>query len=51
MAFVLAGQMISFITNVDGSNGSVVSLVCYIVAAVILVAGYAYAFANSKKKS
>ena len=51
MAFVLAGQMISFITNVDGSNGSVVSMVCYIVAAVILVAGYAYAFAGAKKKS
>ena len=51
MAFVLAGQMISFITNVDGSNASTVSLVCYIVAAVILVAGYAYAFAGSKKKS
>jgi len=51
MAFVLAGQMISFITNVDGSNASTVSMVCYIVAAVILVLGYAYAFIGAKKKN
>ena len=50
MAFVLAGQMIGFITNVDGSNASSVSLVCYIVSAVILVLGYVYAFIGRKKE-
>ncbi len=51
MAFVLAGQMISFFTNVDGSNGSSVSLVCYIISAVILVLGYVYAAVGSKEKT
>ena len=51
MAFVLAGQMIGFFTNVDGSNGSSVSLVCYIVSAVILVLGYVYAAIGSKKET
>ena len=51
MAFVLAGQMIGFFTNVDGSNGSTVSLVCYIISAVILVLGYIYAAVGSKEKT
>lgn len=51
MAFVLAGQMISFITNVDGSNGGTVKMVCYIIAAVILVLGYVYAFIGRKKEA
>ena len=51
MAFVLAGQMIGFFTNVDGSNGSTVSLVCYIISAVILVLGYVYAAVGNKEKT
>ena len=51
MAFVLAGQMISFFTNVDGSNGSTVTLVCYGVSIVILVLGYIYAAVGSKEKT
>ena len=51
MAFVLAGQMIGFFTNVDGSNGSTVTLVCYGVSIVILVLGYVYAAIGNKEKA
>jgi len=50
MAFVLAGQMIGFFTNVDGSNASTVSMVCYIISVVLLVVFAIFGYTGKKKE-
>ena len=49
MALVLAGQIVAFFTNVDGSNAASVEQISYIVSFIILVVGYLYAIIGNKK--
>ena len=51
MALVLAGQIVAFFTNVDGSNAASVETVSYIVSFVILAVGYVYAIVGNKKEA
>ena len=49
MIFVLAGQILSFFANVDGSNAAAVELIGYGVGVVVLLLGIVYALAGKKK--
>ncbi|MEI3101203.1 MAG: sodium-dependent transporter [Oscillospiraceae bacterium] len=51
MALVLAGQIVAFFTNVDGSNAASVETVSYIVSFIILIIGYIYAIVGNKKEA
>ena len=51
MALVLAGQIVAFFTNVDGSNAASVETISYIVSFIILVVGYLYAIIGNKKEA
>ena len=49
MAFVLAGQLKGFFTKYDGSNAAAVGTASYIIAGIVLVAGYLVGYLGSKK--